>query len=207
MRHPVPIACGLLALALAGCGSKPDPSPVILSPEEQEKLTATTDKVEHPTYKLWAGFPAGTTVTQTTTTDTPKTEGKTVTTIVYKLVERTDEFVAVERQATTEYHGGRVEKNPPATDRSSRWVSLPGGVSKDDWGKAKGKVVEEEVTVLGKVYKARKSESKGSTDAGELTQTVWTSDDMPGGLVRSVSRVPKVDETTTIEVTALDIPR
>lgn len=204
MRHPLPLACGLLALALAGCWSKPEVSPVILSPEEQEKLNAPVEKVEHPTYKLWAKFPVGTTVTQTTTTDTPKSEGKTVTTIVYKLLERTDELVVVERQATTEFHGGRVEKNPPATDRAVRWIPLPGGVRKDELGPAGA---EEEVTVLGKAYKARKTESKGSTDAGELTQTVWTSDDMPGGLVRAVSRVPKVDETTTIEVTALEIPK
>ena len=207
MRHPLSPAAGLLALVLAaGCGSKQPPSPVVLSPEEREKLNAPTERVENPSYALWGPFPVGTTVTQTTTTDSPKSPGRTVTTIVYRLTERTDERVVVERQATTEYHDGRVDKNPPAADRVPRWVPLPAGVKRGEWGKATGKVEEEEVTVLGKAYKAHKAESKGSTDAGELHQTVWMSADMPGGLVRSVSRVPKVDETTTIEVTAVTIP-
>lgn len=207
MRKPFPFAAGLLALTLAGCGTKNTPSPVILSPEEQQKLDAPVEKVEDLTYKQWGRFPVGTTLTRTMTTDSLMSEGKTVTTFVVKLTEKTDDYLVVETQATTEYHDGRVEKNPPATARSPRLTPLPEGVKKEEWGKPKGKLVEEEVTVLGKVYKARKSESKGSTDAGELRQTVWTSDDMPGGLVRSVSTVPKVDETTSIEVTALDIPK
>lgn len=44
------------------------------------------------------------------------------------------------------------------------------------------------------------------TDAGALTSTTWVSAGMPSGLVKSVSVVPAVEETTTIEVTALVIP-
>lgn len=207
MRRTYSLACGLLALAFAaGCGSKPTPSPVLLTPEEQAKLSApAAEQVENPQYRNWAKFPVGTTLTRKMTTDSAKSEGMTVTTFTFKITEKTDEVVLVESQATTEYHGGRVEKNPPVTDRHPRQIALPDGIKKEDWGKPKGGV-EENVTVLGRAYKARKTESKGSTDAGELTQTLWSSEDIPGGLVKSVQRVPKVDETTTIEVTELTIP-
>ena len=62
------------------------------------------------------------------------------------------------------------------------------------------------VTVAGKPYSTNRFESKGSTDAGELFQTVWTSDDMPGNLVKSIQLVPKVEETTTIEIVEVRIP-
>jgi hypothetical protein len=208
MRHLLPLVCGSFALLVAaGCGSKPTPSPVLLTPEEQAKLsTPAADKVDNPQYTQWGKFPVGTTLTRRMTTDSAKTEGQTVTTFTFKITEKTDEVVVIESQATTEYHGGRVEKNPPVTDRYPRQIALPEGVKKGEFGKPKGGT-EESVTVLGRAYKARKTESKGSTDAGELTQTVWASDDIPGGLVKSVQRVPKVEETTTIEITELTIPR
>jgi hypothetical protein len=206
MRHPLPLAGGLLALALAGCGPKPTPSPVLLSPEEEQKLAAA-ETVDNPQYKQWAPFPVGTTLTRRMTTDSAKSEGMTVTTFVFKITEKTADAVVVESEATTEYHGGRVDKNPSVTNRYPRRVALPDGIQKEDWGKPNEKAEEEAVTVLGKTYKARKTTSKGSTDAGQLTQEVWSSDDMPGGLVKSVSTVPKVEETTTIEVVALSIPK
>ncbi len=197
----------LLALVpLAGCGCKPTPSPVLLTPEEQQKLAAGGERVDNPVYDQWAKFPVGTTLTRRMVTDSTKSEGHTETTFVFRITETTADVVVVESTATTRYHGGRVEENPPVIDRHPRQVALPDGAKKGEWGKPKGGT-DDTVTVLGKAYKARKSESKGNTDAGELFQQVWVSDDMPGGLVKAVSRVPKVDETTTIEVTELTIPQ
>jgi hypothetical protein len=208
MRHLLPLVCGSFLLAVAaGCGSKPTPSPVLLSPDEQAKLsTHAAEQVDNPQYTQWGKFPVGTTLTRKMTTDSLKSEGMTVTTFAFKITEKSDEVVVIESQATTEYHGGRVEKNPPVTDRYPRRIALPDGFKKDEFGKPKGGT-EESLTVLGRTYKARKTESKGSTDAGELHQTVWASDDIPGGLVKSVQRVPKVEETTTIEITELTIPQ
>jgi hypothetical protein len=163
--------------------------------------------VDHPLYLQWGNFPIGTTVVRRTTTDSELTPGMTVTTIVHTLTEKDDKYIVVETQATTEYHDGRVEKNPPDVVRTPRKVALPNGVKREEWGKPKGQAAaEEEVTAAGKTYRARRFESKGSTDAGELYQTVWSADDMPGGLVKSVSKVPKVEETTTIEVTEVKVP-
>ena len=63
-----------------------------------------------------------------------------------------------------------------------------------------------DVEVLGKKYPCKWHKSSGTTDAGPLTTTTWVSVDMPGEIVKSVSLVPAVEETTTIEVTAVTIP-
>jgi hypothetical protein len=201
------VAAGLIALT--GCGGKPaDPPAVAVAPGLPADPPPTpAELVDHPVYLQWGRFPVGTTVTRKTTTDSEKTPGMTVTTIVYTLKDKGDDFLVLETQATTEYHGGRVDKNPPEVIRTPRKVALPSGINKEEWGKPKGQASAEEVTVAGKTYRARRFESKGSTDAGELFQTVWSADDMPGGLVKSVSRVPKVEEVTTIEVTEVRIPK
>ncbi len=207
MRSTLPLACGFFVLAfVAGCGCKPTPSPVVLTPEEQQKLAGPkAEMVENPQYRNWAKFPVGTTLTRKMTTDSAKSEGMTVTTFTFKITEKTDDAVVVESVATTEYHGGRVEKNPVVTDRHPRQVALPDGAKKDEWGKPKG--TDDTVTVLGKAYKSRKSESTGSTDAGKYVQKVWMSEDIPGGLLKSLTVVAAAEETTTIEVTELTIPQ
>jgi len=139
-------------------------------------------------------------------TDSAKTEGKTITTFIIKLKSKTDDDLTVETQAKTEYSDGRVMDNPPLTSRVPRRIMLPEGIDKAQWGKLIGNA-EETLTVLGKSYKCVRNESTGTTDAGKLLQTVWSSEEMPGVLVKSLTLVPAVEETTTIDVVELVIPR
>lgn len=164
--------------------------------------------VEHPTYKLWGHFPVGTSVTKRTTTDSELTPGQTVTTIVYTIKERTDDHVVIESQATTVYHGGRVDKNPLSSVRTPRLIELPSGIKKEDWGKESNaeQSGEEIVTVGGKPYSSRWRKTRSTTDAGEMFTTTWTSTQMPGGLVKSISEVPAVKEKSIIEITEVKIP-
>ena len=205
LRLLLPLA---VVLTAAGCGRSPTPVAVAPALPAPPLDPAAADVVENPSAKAWTSHPLGTTVTQRTTTDSARTPGMTVTTIVYVLKEKTDTHVAVESQATTEYHGGRVERNPPALGRMPKLIQLPDGVKKEDWGNPKGKHGggEEVIEVLGKKYPCKWHKSSATTDAGALTSTTWMSADMPGGLVKAVSLVPAVEETTTIEVTALTIP-
>jgi hypothetical protein len=161
---------------------------------------------EHPTYRQWKAFPVGTSLTQQTTTDSAKTPGKTVTVIRTTLKEKGADFLVLESQSTTTYGDGRKNEVPAVASRIPSEVRLPEGMSAATWGKPKGKVQEEEVTMAGKKYRTRKYDSRGSTDAGELLQTVWTCDEIPGGLVKSMTLVPAVEETTVIEITEVKIP-
>jgi len=202
------IGCCLL---LAGCGMS-DPRGVV-EPQKNEgeeknlaDLLPKGELVEHPTYRQWKAFPVGTTVTQKTTTDSEQTPGMTVTVQVTLLKQKTDDFLVLESQSTTTYADGRINKQPAFESKIPREIRLPEGMSGENFGKPKDKLIEEEVEAAGKKYRARKSESRGNTDAGALFQTVWSSDEMPGGLVKSVSKVPAVQETTTIEIIEVKIP-
>ena len=204
-----------LAVAPIGCGAKsdPTPNPAIALPDSNPHAIVVPkppagELVEHHSYKLWATFPKGTTVTQRTITDSKKSAGHTETTIVYALKDKGDDFVVVESQATTKYADGRTEKNPPSDTRTPRFIALPPGIKREDWGKPteKGARGEETLKVLAREFKCEWTESKGTTDAGAFVQRVWTSAAMPGGLVKSVTEIKAVEETTTIEVTALTIP-
>ena len=197
--------------ALIGC-SNADPRGVATprdndpNSEGLENLLPKGVTVEHPNYLQWKKFPVGTSVTQKTTTDSEKTVGKTVTVVITTLKEKTAEFLVLESQATTTYADGRVNKVPAVESKIPREVRLPEGMSGENWGKPKGKPQEEEVVAAGKKYRTRKYDSRGSTDAGELFQSIWTSDEIPGGLVKSHTRVPAVEETTIIEITEVKIP-
>jgi hypothetical protein len=206
----------LLFMLVAGCNrgqhpnvsqSTPD-SPNAGQQSDAQNSTEPREMVEHPTYKLWGQFPVGTSVTKRTTTDSELTPGQTITTIVYTIKERSDDHVVIESQATTTYHGGRVDTNPPSSVRTPRWIQLPPGIKKEEWGKEAGgaQAGDEVVTVGGKPYSSRWRKSRSTTDAGEMITTTWTSTQMPGGLVKSVSQVPAVKETTTIEVIEVKIP-
>jgi hypothetical protein len=196
--------------AAAGCGSKGETAgaapPAAVA--EHTGPPPAGERVENPTYKLWANFPAGTSVTQRTTTENENNTQKTVTTITYTLREKTDDRVVVESRATTVHYTGRVEENPPAAVTTRRYLTLPPGAGKEDWGKppAGQEEGEEVVTAAGKEYKARWYKSQDTTDAGPLYAQTWTSADIPGGLVKSVSKVPAKQATITVEVTHVHIP-
>lgn len=204
----------ILCVSLTSCDNKIAPAGGnAASRDGQAQLNVPSpppprEMVEHPTYKLWGHFPAGTRVALKTVTDSRLTPGQTVTTIVYTLRERTDDHIVVESQATTLYSSGRVEKNPPTSVRTQRLIALPPDMKKEDWGKPLPgqESGEEEITVLGKTYKCRWNRSRSSTDAGDMITTTWTSSEMPGGLVKSIAEVKAVEEVTTIEVVELEIP-
>ena len=193
-------------LAQLGCGSNAGDSKF---PTVEISLPDPARMVDHPSYKHWGHFPVGTTITQKTTTDSAKTPGMTVTTIVYVLTEKSDDHIVVTTQAKTEYHGGRVENNPTASVRTPRLIQLPDGVKKEDWAKpnAKGDQGTETLKIAGKEYCTVVHKSGGTTDAGQIALSTWTSEDMPGGLVKSISVVAAVEETTTIEVVEVKVPQ
>src|SRR5262249_11814341 len=173
------------AVAVAGCGQSDAGSRDVV-PDETAPLEAAPvgELVESPSYKLWARFPVGTSVTQRTTTENARFKGKTVTTIVYTVKENDEAHVTIETQATTVRHHGVVEKNPASVVSYKKLVPLPAGFKKEDWGKpGKGaEAGEEEVTVLGTAYKARRVKRKGRSDTGQETTQTRTSHDIAGAL-------------------------
>ena len=116
MSHLIRLAAVTVAAFVSGCGRPAaNPIPVPALPPAPALDPAAPDVAESTQYRDWANFPIGTVLTQRTTTDSTKTPGQTVTTIVYALKEKTGTALVVEWQASTEFHGGRVDRKRSLT--------------------------------------------------------------------------------------------
>ena len=95
--------------------------------------------------------------------------------------------------------------NPSDRLGTDRYYRVPVGSKKSSPGGSR--VPTETLTVSMRPFPCRVVESRDRNEAGEVTSKTWTSDDMPGGLVKSVSDTPAVKKRTTIEVTDVQIPK
>ncbi len=158
--------------------------------------TVDAEEVEHPIYRSWARHPVGTAVTHksVTTTDGPTI----VTTTTTTLVELSAAKAVLETTTISNATGDTVE-GPPLRYNQKRMFPLFPGVKKEDIGKPSGAIAkgEETLTLGGIAYQAEWFDSKGRTDAGETFTRTWMSDEVPGKLLKAVTRVPAAENTTT----------
>lgn len=206
MRHLVFLA--LLGSAL-GCGSStPEPS----TPPSVAAVTPNAspgERVENPLYTTWAKFPVGARVVQRSVTETKGIDEKTVSTITYQLVEVTADRLVVEMQATTKRYDGVETVNPAERLVNHRWSTLPPGVTPAEKGKPAGVTESGEgtITVGGKEYSAKWYKGTGQNEGGKVFTQTWTSESVPGQLVKSVMTMPGTGKSTTIELVDVTIPK
>jgi len=164
--------------------------------------------VENPQYRSWAAFKKGTKVVHRSVTGADGSEAATTTTTTYTLLDLTDEQAVVEMRAVTRRYDGAVFNNPPETFKNPKRIPLPPGVNKSDFGKSVGVLGqgEETVRVGGKAYETTWHKGRDKNEAGEVVVQVWSSDAVPGGLVKSVTRIPAVGKTTTVELLEVKVP-
>ena len=162
-------------------------------------------QVESPIYKSWARHPVGTSVALRSVTGS---DGRTIeTTTTSTLLELTAEKAVVETVVVSDATGEEV-KSPPQKFEHRRMFPLFPGMKAEDIGKPVGVLAqgEEAVEVGGKTYPARWFESKGQTEAGESVTRTWMSDEVPGRLLKAVTRVPATGKTTALELIELKTP-
>jgi hypothetical protein len=196
----------LVLLAPIGCERSQTAADV---PRAQaEPPGAPREQIENPLYTNWAGFKPGTIVVYRAITAQAEHKTTTTTTTTYTLLERTEELVVVEMQAFTKRYDGLEIANPPEKLTSLRRISLPPGVQASEFSKAAGVLErgEETVEANGRAYSAIWQKSKDRNEAGEVLVTTWTSDEVPGKLVRSVTHTPAIGKTTTTELIAAKTP-
>jgi hypothetical protein len=185
------IAMYLTAILLLGPGSPP----------------AAQGQVDNAQYTSWARAGMGASLTMRSVTlmgDDPRPVTSTMT---YTLTKFTPDQAVVEMVTETDAAGDKV-KNPPQEIIIRRPFYLLPGVKKEDLGRptdvlAKG---EETIELAGKKYKAQWYETRGKTESGLATTRSWMSDEVPGLLLRSVTKVPKVNGTITLEMIELKRP-
>lgn len=189
-------------VGLVGCGESRTPVPVL--PAVEAEPAPETERVENPAYARWAAFPVGTTVVQKSVTEELGHPDKTTTVLTFKLAEKADDRLVLELKTHTTRYDGLVMDNPPDRLATDRYYRVPAGAKKPS-PKDTGKPLET-LTISKKAFPCRVVETRDRNEAGEVTSKTWTSDEMPGGLVKSVSDTAGVKKRTTIEVMEVRMP-
>jgi hypothetical protein len=168
-------------------------------------LAATAEEVEHPTYKSWARHPIGTSVTVRTVTACPTSTITTTTTTT--LLELGEKKAVLGTRRVSDATGTLVEGRPEKQDQARMFPLFP-GVKKEDIGKPYKAIAqgEETLSLAGREIKTFWYDTKGRGDAGEMSTRTWLSDDVPGRVVRAVTKIPKAETTVTVELTELKAP-
>lgn len=195
----------LFALALCGCGSNSaQPAAVVPVPAPPGP---TFDTLE---YANWKKFPVGTAVKRRASTAGKDGKVAVVSVETFTLKALTADEAEVTRQNTTERTDGSLKAvNPEGTLRFKRQFAIPAGMTADDFNKPSRKAKagpDEELTVLGKTYKAATFTWADATEAGPLEIKVWLSDEVPGRVLKQVMAQNATGNTTTDEVIELKVP-
>jgi hypothetical protein len=146
--------------------------------------TAYAEDVDNPIYKHWAKFKPGTSVTAVTTMEIAgnKTETKSTTT----LKEVTADKVVVDMNGFAMEFKAKVPKGDTTA------TTAP---------KVDAKTSTEEVEVAGKKYKCTVTEVTTDVAGQKATTKSWSSEDMPGMMVKSEMSGMMSSKTAVTEVT------
>ncbi len=103
---------------------------------------------------------------------------------------------------------GKQTRNRPQRFENPRALTLPPGVKPDQSGNVDGLIGEgrETVKVAGRDYDARWFKARSKIEAGETFTHSWSSDEVPGGLLKSVNTTPANKSSMTMELVEVKIP-
>ncbi|WP_165250574.1 hypothetical protein [Paludisphaera soli] len=168
---------------------------------------AGAEEVENPIYASWARQRPGTTVVVREDTAGDAGGERLVATRRRTLKSLDDRKAVVEEVVETESAAGSTRSEPQEFTHRRTFALLP-GVDRARLGRpqkfdAQG---EEDVEAAGRTYHAEWFDTKGQTEAGPSHVRAWYADDLPGLLVKSVTRVPAAKKTTTMTVVELKTP-
>lgn len=155
----------------------------------QEKKT-----VDNPMFTNWAKFKAGATTTTKMTSDVGGMKsGVTMTT---KLVEVKADELTVEVTTESEVMGMKFP-SPAMKQVVKKTLEIPAGIPVPKDNKPEGTIEEGTATLkVGNTeIKTKWYKFKSKTPAGDVEGQVWISDDVPGNLVKMVSKSDKFSST------------
>ena len=168
---------------------------------------ALADTMDNPTYASWAKVKKGASVTMKMSSEVAgqKSESTMTTTLADLTAD-----VATTEIVTITKAGGMEFKSEPIKVENKKVVELPPGKKKEDFTKPEGLVDqgEETLKIGGKEYKTKWVKIKISKDGSEYEAKTWTSDDVPGTIVKmeSNSSGNGVKSTTLMELVGVKNP-
>lgn len=163
---------------------------------------ALAPAADSPAYTAWAKFPVGTTMTLTTVVEAgPAVKNESVMTTT--LTALTPDKLTVTMGAVTKV-AGQEFKSPSTPVDYPRAADAAAGVPTPAAGQAKP--VEEgvkDITVLGKVYKAKYAKYNSDDAQGPGATEIWSSDEVPGTILKLVvnKKMGDADYKSTMTLT------
>jgi hypothetical protein len=163
------------------------------------------EQVDNPSYKSWAKFKAGTTVTLKTESDMAgqKSDMETTTT----LVEINPDKAVIETKMSMNAGGQQMDMPAQKTDVPAKLDKTPEVKPEDPKDKPEVKESSEEVSIPGgKKVKAKVTETKMTANGMNTVSKVWTSEEVPGGVIKMETTMDgAMKGTTKMELTACEI--
>ncbi|MBI3830571.1 MAG: hypothetical protein HY291_13705 [Planctomycetes bacterium] len=158
------------------------------------------ETIDNPEYKHWSQYKAGTWVTWKQTTDAAGNKSVTETTL--KLVEVNADKAVIETLMKMEVAGQKIEQPAQKRDVPAK-IEKPAPVKQEEVKDApKPKEGEDTVTVAGKALKCKTIETTLDAAGQKGTTKAWTSDEVPGQMVKSETKTPQV--TMTMELVGFE---
>ncbi len=154
---------------------------------------AFAQKIDNPTYQNWAKFKVGSfsTLKSTSVAAGFATEMEMTST----LVELTADKAVVETKTTMSVAGQKIDQPAAKIEHPAKVDKPPGTASQPSKELAKG---DEAMDVKGTKIKTRWVKMEMASTAGKTASTTWTSDDVPGQVVKMTS---KTEGATASETT------
>jgi hypothetical protein len=179
---------GLMLLSLSACANQPETPPTggnsaKPAAAETAKPENKTEVVQHP----WAKFKVGSFV-KTKSTSVTETAGKkfdSTSEIKQTLVDLTSDKAVVEIETTVMGNTTKSKIDIP--------INAAGGAQKSDTAPATAAAANpkqgaEDLTVAGKTLHCKWVETETEQGGNKVTAKAWTSEDVPGFMVKSVSK-------------------
>lgn len=158
------------------------------------------DMVDNPQYKQWSAHKVGTLikVQMTTVTSAGETEMTSKVTMTTTLKELTADKAVIEIVTEMDVNGQKMtmpaqkQEIPAKVAKSTTQPTSAPGVTTTKKGEG-----DEEITVAGAKYKAHWVEYQMTGETMEATSKTWTTDKVPGGLLKSKTETTKPMKSKT----------
>ncbi|WP_145302951.1 hypothetical protein [Crateriforma conspicua] len=161
---------------------------------------------ENPVYTAWEAFPVGTKVVVRSVTER---DGKQqIEKTSKELLEKTDEAVVIGRTVVMVSEDGSESKLPQMKLRNPHYFRLPPGIDPKQFGQAKGvkEQGEQRLQVEAGTFETTWKKIESKVEAGITYTQTWSSNEVPGGLVKAINRTPATEVINTMELITLEIP-
>jgi len=165
---------------------------------------ASAEPIDNPVYAQWAKFKAGSFVRYAQKSVAMNNE--TTSEVEYKLLEVTPEKVVVEMSTSMTVAGNKVNVPPTRMEHLAK-VEIRGSLATTTVagaGSGSSKQAVEEFVLGDKKLKCNVMETNVDQAGSKVTSKIWHSDDVPGSLVKSETKLEGPMSSVT-SITLVDV--